>query len=693
MSETGHPTEGEGAATPASGRLPTASILIVDDYGPNLLALEALLQPLGHRLVQAQSGEEALKAILRQEFALIIMDVQMPGLDGFQTAALIKTRDRSRHIPIVFLTAISKDAAHVFQGYAHGAVDYLLKPFDPQILRSKVAVFVELWQRGQLLKEHEGRLRALEREELARESRARVEALIEAMPQCVLAMRPDGGVYYCNQVWQRYSGLDAAATRKRVWDVVHPDDRLRVRGAWTEALAARQPLSCELRLLRADDGEARWHLLQARPQPDAQGGLGGWIATATDIHEEKNARVEVERASRAKDEFLATLSHELRNPLNAILGWTRMLRAGKLDADRAARALETIERNAQMQAALVEDMLDVSRIITGKLMLNVGALDLRTVVAAAFDTVRMAADAKQIDVRLLLDDDVDLASGDADRLQQVVWNLLSNAIKFTPSGGVVEVRTRRDGSHVELAITDSGQGIPPEFLPHVFERFRQADSSSTRVHGGLGLGLAIVRHLVELHGGTVAVSSEGKGRGATFTVRLPMRAVADELVAGGSAGTGWSRVSRPFGSESQLSGLTVVVVDDEADARELLTALLEHHGAEVASAGSVDEALPLITRTRPDAMVSDVGMPIADGYELMRRLRALPAAEGGDTPAAALTGFARPEDGRRAIEAGFDAHLAKPVEPAALVDTVEKLAALRAADAVPGRPHRLARGR
>jgi PAS domain S-box-containing protein len=661
-----------GAAALGSGREPPppACILIVDDYPANLLALEAILAPLEHEMVRANSGQEALKAVLKHEFAVIIMDVQMPDLDGFQTAALIKTRDRSRHIPIIFLTAINKDAAHVFQGYEHGAVDYLLKPFDSSILRRKVSVFVELWQRGELLKQREAELRTLERERLARESEARYQGLIEAMPQCVLAMRADGSLYYCNQVWRSYSGLDAEATRTHAWQIVHTDDRERMRAAWTAATGAMQPLGLEVRLVRAHDGEARWHLIHLRPQLEG-GALRGWIATATDIHDEKQARDQAERASRAKDEFLATVSHELRNPLNAILGWTRMLRAGKLDSARATRALEAIERNADVQAALVEDMLDVSRIITGKLLLNVSAVDIRAVVMAALDTVRMAAEAKQIDVRLELDDRSQLSAGDPERLQQVVWNLLSNAIKFTPRGGRVEVRTRRDEAHLELTVRDSGQGIPAEFLPHVFERFRQADSSSTRVHRGLGLGLAIVRHLVELHGGSVAAMSEGEGRGATFTVRLPLRALALEAATTPAQPRGHARAGRPLPATSPLDGLRVLVVDDEADARELLLAVLEHHGASVDSAGSVDDALVALERAPPDVLVSDIGMPGTDGYELIRRVRARGATS--PLPAVALTGFARPEDGQRALESGFDAHLAKPVDPTALVDMVERL--------------------
>jgi PAS domain S-box-containing protein len=646
----------------------TASILLVDDYPANVLALAAALEPLGHRLVRAGSGEEALKHVLKQDFALIIMDVQMPGMDGFQTVATIKMRERSRHIPVIFLTAHKKESAHVFKGYAYGAVDYLLKPFDAEILRSKASVFVELWQRGVRLERKEAELRALERDRLARESEARYQALIEAIPQGVVAMRHDGSLYYANGVWRSYSGLDAGASES-LWSAVHEDDVARVLERWAEARATRTPLTTETRLRRARDGEQRWHLLHVLPLFDGKG-HDGWIAVMTDIHDEKLARVQAETASRAKDEFLATLSHELRNPLNAILGWTRMLRAGKLDVGRTARALETIERNAEMQAALIEDMLDVSRIITGKLRLEVRAVDVRQVVQAALDTVRLAAEAKQIEIGVQLEEDIDLTSGDPDRLQQVVWNLLSNAIKFTPRGGHVRVTTRRAGTQVELSVSDDGPGINAEFLPFVFDRFRQADSSSTRMHGGLGLGLAIVRHLCELHGGTVAVSSEGPGRGACFTVRLPLCPVAADAAAATASAP--ARPSVPLGDGGTLAAMRVVVVDDEPDARELLLAVLEHHGARACAAASASEALALVGQLCPDVLVSDIGMPGVDGYELMAQVRQL-AGEAARTPALALTGFARAEDGQRAMAAGFDAHLAKPVDPAALVVAVQQL--------------------
>ena len=381
-----------------------------------------------------------------------------------------------------------------------------------------------------------------------------------------------------------------------------------------------------------------------------------------------NARLyrEAQEANRMKDEFLATLSHELRTPLNAIVGWTKLLQGGQLDEPTRARAVATIDRNARAQTQLIEDILDVSRIVAGKLNLDVRAVDLPALVEGALDSVRHAADAKG--VRLLADVDraVGPFEGDPDRLQQVAWNLLSNAIKFTPRGGNVVARLREAGNHVEFVVQDNGMGMKPEFLPHVFERFRQADSSSTRPHGGLGLGLAIVRHLVELHGGSVGVTSDGEGKGATFTVILPLR---DAPVVTETPHRMPAAAPTP-----QLSGLAVLVVEDEADARELIRTVLEQLGAGVSTAATAEEALAALDQRRLDVLLSDIEMPGMDGYELMRRVRERPADRGGRIPAAALTAYARPEDRAAALSAGFQLHVSKPVQPAELAAVVSSLA-------------------
>jgi signal transduction histidine kinase/ActR/RegA family two-component response regulator len=386
-----------------------------------------------------------------------------------------------------------------------------------------------------------------------------------------------------------------------------------------------------------------------------------------------NARLyrEAQEASRMKDEFLATLSHELRTPLNAMLGWARLLAGGSLDAETSAKAVDSIERNTLAQAQLVSDILDVSRIITGKLRLNLRPLEVAPVVEAALDAVHAAAGAKNITVQATVDG-APRISADPDRLLQVIWNLLLNAVKFTPRGGRVDVRVGEREGQIEIRVEDSGIGITPEFLPYVFDRFRQADASTSRVHGGLGLGLAIVRHLVELHGGTVTAESDGPDRGARFVVRVPSaRAQPGERESAPEParkeGDTHRRVRR------SLQDVRVLVVDDEADSRELVKVSLQHYGATVATAASVAEALALFPAFAPDAVVADVGMPGEDGYSLIQQIRGLPSERGGGVPAIALTAYALREDRERAFEAGFSLHMAKPVEPAELAWTLVSL--------------------
>ncbi len=384
------------------------------------------------------------------------------------------------------------------------------------------------------------------------------------------------------------------------------------------------------------------------------------------LHREQQARADAERANRAKDEFLATVSHELRTPLNSMLGWAHLLRSGRLDPDTTARGLEVLQRNTLAQAHLIDDLLDVSRIVTGKLRIEPRLVELGRVVEAAIEVVRPAAEARQITLDVRLDPDAGPVRGDAVRLQQVVWNLLSNAVKFTPPGGRVEVRLGRDGPVAELVVRDNGAGISPDFLPFVFDRFRQADSTSTRAHGGLGLGLALVRHLVELHGGEVEAHSEGPGRGAEFVVRLPILPVRMEPLAGNGAAT--------VQPGQDLAGLRVLVVDDDADARDMLAAVLAGNGAEVTAVGSAHDALEVLGALRPNVLVSDVCLPGEDGYSLIRHVRALPAEQGGLLPAVALTAHARSEDRLRAMSAGFQMHAGKPINPPELVAIVKALA-------------------
>ncbi|HEV2801616.1 MAG TPA: PAS domain S-box protein [Pyrinomonadaceae bacterium] len=382
---------------------------------------------------------------------------------------------------------------------------------------------------------------------------------------------------------------------------------------------------------------------------------------------------EAQEANRLKDEFLATLSHELRTPLTSILGWTNLLRSVKFDEATAARALETIERNARSQKQLVDDLLDASRIITGKLRLEMRPTQLKTVVESACEAARPTAEAKGVELRLALEDGASVVAGDAERLQQVVWNLLSNAVKFTPEGGRVEVRLGREGTQARISVTDTGEGIKPEFLPYVFERFRQADQTTTRTHGGLGLGLAIVRHLVELHGGAVGARSEGEGRGATFEVRLPLLEYARRgETASGETAQREGSANEAAERQAMLGGLRILVVEDEPDTRVLLGKALERYGASVEACELAEEALDALERRTFDCILSDIAMPGEDGYTFIEKLRASDRAQRGgeQTPAIALTAYAREEDKQRALAAGFQLHLPKPVTPKELAEAV-----------------------
>ncbi|QKQ76479.1 PAS domain S-box protein [Nostoc sp. TCL240-02] len=465
---------------------------------------------------------------------------------------------------------------------------------------------------------------------------------------------------------------------------IHPEDREWAIQYCQESSLTLNNYEFEYRMLAAD-GRIVWLYDIVNVVRDDNGPqmLHGFMLDITDrkqaeqereqlLEREQVARADAETANRMKDEFLATLSHELRTPLNAILGWTQLLRSRKFDEATTARALETIERNTRSLTQLIEDVLDVSRIIRGTLHLSMHRVKLVPLLEAAIDTVRPAAEAKEISINCRFDGEVGVIVGDVNRLQQVVWNLLSNAVKFTPKGGRVDVQLERIESSVQIRVSDTGMGIAAEFLPHVFERFRQADSSITRSHGGLGLGLAIVRHLVELHGGTVSVESPGIGQGATFIVNLPMKAVYVEANAAEqlSAVVNIQEVNNYL---PRLDDLRVLIVDDEEDARHLLTTILEQYGAQVIAVASASDALLALQKVCPHIMVSDIGMPQEDGYALIRQVRALPAERGGRVPAVALTAYARAEDRTQALLAGFQLHVPKPVNPAELAAVVANL--------------------
>ena len=651
---------------------PKVNVLLVDDHPENLLALEAILCNLGQNLVQANSGAEALRCLLNQDFAVILLDVQMPGMDGFETATLIRERERSQDTPIIFLTAFSPSDTLVFKGYALGAVDYLFKPIEPGILQSKVAVFVDLFKKTAQIKQQAAQLEAVNTQ-LSKQAQ-----LLDLAHDAIVVRDVDSKIVFWNKGAEEMYGWAKA-------DVLGKNCHILLQTQFPQPLAT---IEVEFVVEGRWEGElihttqdgtpiavaSRWALQRDdRGKPVAILEINNDITNRKQAEEarskfihEQAARQEAETANQMKDEFLATLSHELRTPLNSMLGWARLLRTKKFDDKTTAKALETIERNARLQAQLIEDILDVSRIIQGKLRLNLRPVNLIPLIEAAIDTVRLAAEAKTIQLVTRFESTVELVSGDADRLQQVVWNLLTNAIKFTPQGGKVEVKLQYDGSYAQIEVSDTGIGISKDFLPHVFERFRQADSKTTRFHGGLGLGLAIVHHLVEMHSGTVDVDSKGEGQGATFTVKLlraSCKLEARETEQFLSSNNGSAIVP-------SIESLQVLVVDDDTDTRDVLIAALEQSGAKVTAVASANEALMVIEHLHLDVLITDLGMPDRDGYELLRQLRALETERGKTIPAIALTAYASDEERMRALAAGFQMHLPKPVEPSELITAV-----------------------
>lgn len=723
-----------------SNEVDRINILMVDDSPTNLLALESILRAPDRNLIRASSGEDALRYLLDNDAAVVLLDVYMPGIDGLQTAELIRGREKSRDIPIIFLTANTTGQSHLSRGYSLGAVDYIVKPVDASILKSKVAVFVELFKKTHEVK-RQARLLEQKNQELESANLERLRMLIELGHELAAQHEPPMVLEKFCQSTQKI--IDAESVTVAMLD--HDGHTLRhffrsksngdlvgegevsplIQKLLSRVTAGRRPVrlneSDDLLLDTDDDANSpRSFLGAAIVSPSATCGwfylvnkrdadefseaderLAATLATqvavayenatlyaeaqhhATELRmemavrkqaeterarlliREQAARAEAETANRNKDEFLATLSHELRTPLTAILGWSHLMRNKGLDESEFARGLDTIERNARSQSQLIDDLLDVSRIITGKLQIDRGPVNLAKVIEAAYDSIRPGVEAKSIQFETALNGCDCLVWGDSNRLQQIFWNLFSNAIKFTPPGGRVNVAASLGDSRVNVTVTDTGIGIDPDFLPFIFDRFRQADGSTTREHGGLGLGLAIVRHLVDLHHGQVYVQSSGKNLGASFTIALPI-ARTDTVVADSNGETD----VQAFSAASLLDGVKVLVVDDEADSRDLLMAILTRCGSDVRCSDSAAAAMQTFHEWNPDLLVSDIGMPNEDGYSLIKRLRELDSKHARQIPAVALTAYATDEDRLRALAAGFQIHVAKPIEPENFVTCV-----------------------
>lgn len=526
----------------------------------------------------------------------------------------------------------------------------------------------ELELAHQALESAHARLAEREREaqHRARTSEGQLRSLVESMPQLSFIADAAGKFTFRNARWREFSGLDLEDPASIGWQKVHhPDTVDRVNRRWFEAVETGEPYEVEA-LFRRADGEHRWFLVRALALRGDASQILAWMGTCTDVHDQRLLHEQTLRTAQIKDEFLATVSHELRTPLNAILGWSRVLKERTLSKENAQRALDSVERNAVAQARLVDDLLDVSRIISGKMRIESGPIQPAEPVEAALDAVRPAALAKSITLTADIDHAVGYIIADAGRIQQIIWNVVGNAVKFTPRGGRVQLDVKGVDAHVEISVTDTGIGIKREFLPHLFERFSQEDGSIRRSHGGLGLGLAITKHLVELHGGEISAESPGEGRGATFRVLLPLtaapRAATDAT---------HEREAKIAHAHAGLRGVRLLLVEDDADSRDVVAAILEDTGVQVTTAETAEKALELLKHVPIDVILSDVGLPGQDGYAFIKSVRENPTLAA--TPAAALTAYAHAEDRKRALDAGFQAHLRKPFDQVELFSVIVDL--------------------
>jgi len=655
-----------------------ANILLVDDQPANLLALEAILGGLGLALVRARSGEEALRHLEGAEFAAVLLDIQMPGLDGFATAGLIRGRERNGRVPILFVTAHEGDRARVERAYALGAVDYLVKPLIPVIVRAKVAGLVELFEKTREVLRQAEELRRWERrgfeERLAEEgvrlrrSEEQFRTLADSIPQLAWMTRPDGHIEWYNRRWYEYTGTSPERMEGWGWQSVHdPAELPRVLANWTAALAAGVPWE-DTFPLRRHDGELRWHLSRALPLRDEGGRLVAWFGTNTDIEERRRgveelraAKDEAEAALRAKDDFLAVLSHELRTPLTPVLAATSALE-GRADLPPGIRDdVGLIRRNVEHEARLIDDLLAMTDLHRGEVRLHMEAVDAHAALRAALESCQAAIESKRLEVSLGLWAGRPHVWADPARLRQVLRNLVDNAARYTPEGGKITLRSADgEAGRLVVQVADTGVGIDPEALPRIFDAFEQSERTVRAGRGGLGLGLSLSRKLVEMHGGRLTAASEGRGRGATFSLELAAIAAGTEIPPAADPATA---------AGAGRKGLSILLVEDHEDTLRVIARLLGRLGHAVRTARSVGEALESAAGERFDLLVSDIGLPDGSGLDVMRAVKDRYGLRG-----IALSGFGREADIRRSREAGFQDHLTKPVDFQVLRRKIESLA-------------------
>jgi PAS domain S-box-containing protein len=654
---------------------PRVTILHVDDNEANRYVVTRILQNAGFAVVEAATGAAGLKAVAEHQPALVILDVKLPDISGFEVCRQIKANPETAFIPVLHLSATFVQSQDKAEGLDSGADAYLAQPVEPIELLATVRSL----------------LRIRRAEEVALSSAREWQTTFDSINDGVCLVDQEGIIRRCNRAMIQ---LVCKHTSEILGRLYH--ELINAELGIGDGTCFRRAKETHQRQVREFQSQGRWFAKTIDPVFDSLGTLTGAVFILSDITERKQAEAllqeqndrlnrlmvslqqqteQAQQANRIKDEFLAVLSHELRSPLNPILGWTKILQTSQQDVAKTQYALATIERNAKLQAQLIEDLLNVSRILQGKLSLNKVPVSLSLIIKAALENVRLAAEAKSIQIQTVIEPNVGQVLGDSGRLQQVVGNLLSNAIKFTPQGGRVEVRlesiqdegeaiNKVDTHHAEyaqLSVSDTGMGISAEFLPFVFDYFRQADGTTTRKFGGLGLGLAIVRHLVELHGGTVQAASLGVGQGATFTVKFPAIAAAK---------LNQDDTAFHNGSDFNLSGLQVLLVDDDRDSREFIAFGLEQYRAQVTQVQSAHDALSSLGQAKFDLLISDIGMPDMDGYTLIRQIRKQSPDQSREIPAIALTAYAGEIDRQLALAAGFQQHISKPIELEVLMQAI-----------------------
>ncbi|BAY73934.1 PAS/PAC sensor hybrid histidine kinase [Nostoc linckia NIES-25] len=671
------------------------TILHVDDDPANRYVVTRILQNAGFTVMEAATGAAGLKAAVEYQPALIILDVKLPDLSGFEVCRQIKANPETTFIPVLHLSASFIQSQDKVEGLDSGADAYLAQPVEPIELVATVRSL----------------LRIRRAEESAFSSAREWQSTFDSINDGVCLVDREGIILRCNRAMIEMVGKHQSEILGRLYHEL-------INSQWGigDGICFRRAKETHQRQVLEFQSQGRWFAKTIDPAFNQQGTLTGAVFILSEITERKQAEAllqeqnhrlnelmvslqqqteQAQQANRIKDEFLAVLSHELRSPLNPILGWAKILQTTQPDTAKSQYALETIERNAKLQAQLIEDLLDVSRILQGKLSLKTIPVSLTFTIKAALETVRLAAEAKSIQIETIFEPNIGQVLGDSARLQQVVWNLLANAIKFTPPGGRVKVQLSKIvgeaggveeaggvkeeitqipnprspvpshqspiPSYAQVTVSDTGRGITSDFLPYVFDYFRQADGTTTRKFGGLGLGLAIVRHLVELHGGTVEAASPGEGQGSTFTIKLPLIPAAK---------LNQDDIASDNGSDFNLNGLQALLVDDDTDSRELIAFLLEQHGARVTQANSASEALSSLGQAKFDLLISDIGMPDIDGYTLIRQIRKQSPDRGGEIPAIALTAYAGEGDRQQALAAGFHDHISKPIEPEVLIQAI-----------------------